>query len=95
MRHNVNVNFEAMKDKIWEILSEYGDYKIGEDELVEKLLNLHLVMWWKPDIEIRNRKNERIFSPYKSYQRVGFDEFIDDDGKRSSVGDLLPHFHTT
>lgn len=55
----LNVNFEAMKDRIEEIVREYGIDIENEAEFIEKLLNLHSVIKIKPlskycDIKFHN-----------------------------------------
>ncbi len=44
MHTNVNVNFEAMKKKILEILEEGKKYGYNNEAIANELLNLHIVM---------------------------------------------------
>jgi hypothetical protein len=72
----LNVNFEAMKEEITNILSRLGSGLISKDEAIEKLLNLHSVSVPFPSDELIEERGKEFES--KTYYNLEEGEKIGD-----------------
>jgi hypothetical protein len=64
MWHNVNVNFEAMREEILKILDNYHVELQEAEGITEELLNLHLVMLSEQEEDILKTYNDPLLKQY-------------------------------
>ena len=72
----LNVNFEAMREKILEILEEADLYGYSNEVIADKLLNLHLVSKTLPKgVKIKSAETPQGFE----FDQIDYDNWLESD----------------